>query len=117
MATTIPMDGSMWVSMWYTSTTDIDALNTEIESILKKANFSILSETDYRFDPLGYTKLFLLAESHFAVHTWPEHHVAWLEIASCIEEKYDALLDAIKDSNLENLHLVHSTKNTPTQKA
>ena len=116
MATTIPMDGSMWVSMWYTSTTDIDALNTEIEKMLKRASFSILSETDYRFDPLGYTKLFLLAESHFAVHTWPERHIAWLEIASCIEEKYDALLEAIKDSKLENLHLVHSTKNTPNQK-
>ena len=107
------MDGSMWVSMWYTSTTDIDVLNSEIESMLKHASFSVLSETDYRFDPLGYTKLFLLAESHFAVHTWPEHNVSWLEIASCIEEKYNKLLAEIKNSRLENLHLVHSVKNNP----
>lgn len=105
----------MWVSMWYTSTTDIDALNQEIEALLKRASFSILSETDYRFSPLGYTKLYLLAESHFAIHTWPEHNIAWLEIASCIEEKYNTLVEEIKKSSLSNLYLAHSTKNTPNE--
>lgn len=39
---------------------------------LKKAGFAILRFMDWEFTPQGYTALWLLAESHFAVHTFPE---------------------------------------------
>lgn len=113
MPTTIPMDGSMWCSMWYTKTTDIDALNNALEGALLRASFSILGETDYRFDPHGYTKLYLLAESHLAVHTWPEKHVAWIEIASCIEDKYRKFLVEIEKSALEEVRHIKEVVSMP----
>ena len=31
----------------------------------------------------GITVLVVLAESHAALHTWPEHGLAWVDIATC----------------------------------
>ena len=107
------MDGSMWVSMWYTSTTDVSVLMSELEVVLKNSTFSILGEEEYHFDPQGFTKLFLLAESHLAIHTWPEKDVAWIELASCIEDKYHIFVETIKKAKLENLREVTQIVSRP----
>lgn len=45
--------------------------------------------SDYSFSPHGYTCVWLIGESHIAVHTWPEHGVAYLECSSCNQDKHD----------------------------
>lgn len=37
----------------------------------------------YKFTPQGLTLLFVLAESHLAVHTWPEHGYMHIDLLSC----------------------------------
>jgi S-adenosylmethionine/arginine decarboxylase-like enzyme len=37
----------------------------------------------HRFTPAGVTGLGLLAESHLAVHTWPEHGYAAVDLLTC----------------------------------
>jgi S-adenosylmethionine decarboxylase len=37
-----------------------------------------------RFSPHGVTLLYILAESHLAIHTWPEENFATLEIFTCL---------------------------------
>ena len=68
-------------------TSDKDYLKNTFEALLKRSNFNILSFTDYKFEPFGYTALWLLAESHLAVHTFPEQGKAYFELSSCNTDK------------------------------
>lgn len=60
-----------------------DALN----KILNECKFNVLDFVEYEFKPQGYTALWLLAESHLAVHTFPEENKTYIELSSCNEEK------------------------------
>jgi S-adenosylmethionine decarboxylase len=43
-----------------------------------------------RLEPQGVTVLVLLAESHFAIHTWPEHGMAAVDCFTCGETDVEA---------------------------
>ncbi|MEK6895508.1 MAG: adenosylmethionine decarboxylase [Nanoarchaeota archaeon] len=45
--------------------------NTATEA-LKAERFNILTQAHHHFEPHGYTGLWLLSESHLAIHTYPE---------------------------------------------
>ncbi len=57
--------------------------------LLKKSGFGVLSFVEYHFEPYGYTALWLLSESHFAIHTFPEENKTYIELSSCIENQYN----------------------------
>jgi S-adenosylmethionine decarboxylase len=40
----------------------------------------------YTFEPQGITGVILLAESHIAVHTWPEIHYTAVDVFTCGKE-------------------------------
>jgi S-adenosylmethionine decarboxylase len=88
----------MWVNIWYFNITNPDILNKILEEKLKSSGFTIVGEEDYHFSPEGYTKTFLLSESHCALHTWPEINRTWLELASCNQEKLLKFTSEIKNS-------------------
>jgi len=52
---------------------------------LKKSGFNVISFQEHNFDPVGYTALWLLGESHFALHTFPEENSYYIELSSCNE--------------------------------
>lgn len=60
--------------------------------LLAKSGFKILQVIDNHFEPQGYTALFLLAESHFAIHTFPEKGQTYIELTSCAKEPFDAFI-------------------------
>ena len=78
-------------STWVTET-DPEKLLQTYEPMLRAAGFGILSITEQHFQPHGYTMLALLSESHFAIHTFPEHEQTYIELSSCIKKQYDAFL-------------------------
>ena len=41
--------------------------------------------------------LWLLAESHFAIHTFPEENKMYIEISSCVKKYYDNFLKQLED--------------------
>lgn len=45
----------------------------------------------------GYTALWLLAESHLAVHTFPESKATYLELSGCNESKTEAFKAALEN--------------------
>lgn len=75
-----------WVEL--NGTTDTE-LKSQYDDLLKRSGFTILNFVDHFFSPQGYTALWLLGESHFAIHTFPEENKYYIELSSCIEEKYD----------------------------
>ncbi|MEL7222709.1 MAG: S-adenosylmethionine decarboxylase, partial [Bacteroidota bacterium] len=44
------------------------------------------------FEPQGWTGIWLLAESHLAIHTFPEARKTYIELSSCNRQMYDDFL-------------------------
>jgi len=64
----------------------------EIERILieavKVSKNTSLKVTIHKFSPQGITGVVLLAESHLAIHTWPEINYVAIDIFTCGEKAY-----------------------------
>ena len=67
-----------------------------LQAALNSSGFATLKFTEHHFQPCGYTALWLLAESHLAVHTFPEHGTSYVEIASCILDKYQRFIELLE---------------------
>lgn len=61
--------------------------------ILQKCGFNILQYIEHNFEPQGFTGLWLLGESHFAVHTFPEFGKTYIELSSCNKEYFIKFLN------------------------
>lgn len=68
---------------------DPDKLFEFYNTLLLESNFKILNFMQHNFTPVGWTGLWLLGESHFAVHTFPEESKSYIELSSCNEEYYN----------------------------
>jgi S-adenosylmethionine decarboxylase len=88
------MKAQMFNKRYWTVITDPEVLKTRITESLLSCGFNVCGFIDYRFSPQGYTALFLLSESHFAIHTFPEEGKSYLEISSCVEYPF-FMLDSI----------------------
>lgn len=44
---------------------------------------TLITDVAHQFTPQGVTALGLLAESHIAIHTWPEHRYAAADVFTC----------------------------------
>jgi S-adenosylmethionine decarboxylase len=75
---------SSWISEC-----DPDRLKEKFAKLLRESGFGVLDFVDYKFSPYGYTALWLLSESHFAIHTFPEEEKTYIELSSCIERQYE----------------------------
>lgn len=69
---------------WLNGCSDI-TIKRMVENMLLKSGFTILSYVEYNFNPVGFTSLWLLAESHCAIHTFPEENKTYIELSSCNE--------------------------------
>ncbi len=66
------------------------------DDILRRSGFNVLNVSEHHFQPQGYTALWLLCESHFAVHTFPEFGRSYIELSSCNLEYYQNFLNETK---------------------
>lgn len=73
-----------------------DVLYSLYKKLLIESGFNIRKECIEFFSPFGFTALFLLSESHFAIHTFPEENKTYLELSSCVDEPFNNFLKAIK---------------------
>lgn len=80
-----------WVEL-----TEPAVLKQEFEKLLVESGFQILNFMEHHFQPQGYTALWLLAESHFALHSFPEEGKTYLELSSCDLKMYEDFLENLK---------------------
>lgn len=59
---------------------------------------TIIKPFFHRFSPHGISGIIVVAESHFAIHTWPEHSAAAVDIFSCGDFNYTDALIHIRNS-------------------
>lgn len=68
---------------------DSDILNdaNHIEMAMKRAAIecgaTIVSSTFHAFNPHGVSGVIVIAESHLAIHTWPEYGYAAVDVFTC----------------------------------
>jgi len=72
----------------FNNVTSVDLNNYEeldklLREILSHTQVSIESHTFKKFEPQGVTILYLLAESHFSIHTWPELKCCAIDFYHC----------------------------------
>lgn len=87
---------------------DAVLLEEALPKIIRHNKGTILGSRFHQFTPHGVTGVILLAESHFAIHTWPEFQQVCLDIFSC-GENLDSLgiINTIKDLvSAKDLNLV-----------
>lgn len=63
--------------------TDGDLLKTFCIENVQKSGLTVVGDTFYQFPEGGVTGIVLLAESHVAIHTWPEKNYLTLDIYVC----------------------------------
>ena len=91
------MKAKIWNYSVWINECDPRVLKSHFEEILKKSGFKILDIMEHYFEPQGYTAVFLLAESHLAIHTFPECNKTYLELSSCNLEYYVRFIGITKD--------------------
>lgn len=80
----------------WTGVTDPETLVEWAVERLEYAGFNIINEMSHHFSPFGFTALFLLAESHFAIHTFPEESKTYLELSSCVYGPFDKFVQRVR---------------------
>ena len=53
------------------------------DKIVEQLQLHVLDKTGHQFEPQGYTQLYLLSESHYSIHTYPEFQSCYIDIFCC----------------------------------
>ena len=90
------MKARIWNHRSWIDVIDAQTLRATFDSLLPQAGFGMVGFSDAHFEPHGYTAVWLLAESHFALHTFPEEGRTYCELSSCNRQKFAALIELIE---------------------
>lgn len=71
---------------------DIEAMKAIIEK-----NLTVIKKIEHKFTPHGETIVFILSESHFSIHTYPENRYFSMDIYVCnLSTDLEAIIEEIK---------------------
>src|SRR5260370_41853322 len=62
---------------------DIGSIEDIMVGAAKKSKAHIVDVVFHTFNPHGISGVVVIAESHLAIHTWPEHGFASVDIYTC----------------------------------
>jgi S-adenosylmethionine/arginine decarboxylase-like enzyme len=79
----------------YVKETRPEALKPLFEGFLHQCAYEVVGFTEKYFEPQGYTCVWILAESHLALHTFPEFQKTYVELSSCNLQKNDAFVECL----------------------
>lgn len=72
---------------------DIEPL---MELIIEKGNLKVVGQLKHQFYPIGATMVYLLAESHLSIHTYPELWKCSIDLYTCNKTMdFTEILDAV----------------------
>jgi S-adenosylmethionine decarboxylase len=91
--------------------TEPEILKSVFDNQLSETDFKVLNFSEFFFPVQGYTAIWLLAESHLAIHTFPLHEWTYVELSGCNESKTETFKEMIENKSFE---LIWET-NQPSQ--
>jgi S-adenosylmethionine decarboxylase len=62
---------------------DLNFLKDCLNEAAIQCGATVVGESFYHFSPYGVSGVVNIAESHIAVHTWPEHGYAAVDVFTC----------------------------------
>ncbi|QZE14905.1 S-adenosylmethionine decarboxylase [Halosquirtibacter laminarini] len=77
-------------------------------TLLDESTFTILSFSEYAFPVEGYSAIWLLGESHLALHSFPNKETCYIELSSCNKNKMDSFIIAVVKE--ERIHVIKDEK-------
>ncbi len=63
----------------------LDVVKASMVEAAKRAHATIVDVVFHEFNPFGISGVVVIAESHLAIHTWPEYRYAAVDVFSCGE--------------------------------
>jgi len=86
-----------------------------INSCFKEANITCLKKSWHNFDNNGaFTGIYLLAESHLSIHTWPEYNFIAVDIFTCGNSNTQLIADKLItyfESKNKNIQIIKRGEN------
>ena len=64
---------------------DVSFVETALIQAAKASQATLISHNFHKFSPYGVSGVVVIAESHIAIHTWPEYNYAAVDIFTCGE--------------------------------
>ena len=61
----------------------LESVKSALVEAAKRAEATIVDVVFHEFNPFGVSGVVVIAESHLAIHTWPEYRYAAVDIFSC----------------------------------
>ncbi len=74
----------------------LDEVQDFTKKLCQKLELNIVTGIHHEFKPSGITLVYILSQSHIAIHTWPEYNLIHIEIVSCKEINKVELENEIK---------------------
>jgi S-adenosylmethionine decarboxylase proenzyme len=62
---------------------DVDFLKDCLNEAAIQSGATVVGESFYHFSPSGVSGVVNIAESHIAIHTWPEYQYAAVDVFTC----------------------------------
>lgn len=76
--------------------TRLENIHPLMYSIVEACKLNVVGMCSHQFEPVGCTILYLLAESHFSIHTFPERGSCSMDLFTCnLETDFDLALEEI----------------------
>jgi S-adenosylmethionine decarboxylase len=99
------MNQSIPIINHFTALVKVSGFKNDSRIIEKIANdlinglkLNIVKKNVYSFKPIGKTLIYILSESHLAIHTWPEYEVLHFDLVSCKEIKEKDFTKVLEES-------------------
>gem|GEM_PF-1022115 len=99
---------------------DFSKLDAAMHEAIEASGATVISASRHVFPGGGLTGLYLLAESHASLHTYPEHNSCFVDIFTCGFECepsrfHDVLVEYFKPERISNRIIVRGESNSYTE--
>lgn len=84
----------------------VEDIRPILDKSIARFGLNVISSTFHQFQPHGVSGVYLLAESHLSVHTWPEYGYVALDIFTCGSDDsalnvFEAIIEELKPESVE----------------
>lgn len=89
---------------------DVEFVEDTLIEGVRAAQATIISHNFHKFSPYGVSGMVVIAESHVAIHTWPEYGYAAVDIFTCGETIdpwliQEFLKDSFESKNISSMEM------------
>lgn len=78
-----------------------DYIENIAQKIINNLSLTVVKKTSHLFHPKGVTLVYILSESHLAVHTWPEFSTVHLDLVTCGYRSLDQFKASVNSAFLK----------------